>query len=156
LAAGPWGQLAIRNTEDDPLDISKTDQLTAAFLACTLPKPAWTHHAHLRVGLWHLLHYPPGEALPLLRNRIKRYNAATGVANTETQGYHETITRFYVWIIARFLGEVDPGQPVDALADELIRRYGDKQLPLRYYSRERLLSVEARLGWVGPDLGRLE
>jgi hypothetical protein len=137
------------------LGVSETEQLIAAFLACTLPKSAWTHRAHLRVGLWHLLHHPAAECLQLLRHRIKRYNVACGVANTETQGYHETITRFYVWAIARFLGETNPAQPVDALADELIRRYGDKQLPLRYYSRERLLSVEARLGWVEPDLAPL-
>jgi hypothetical protein len=38
------------------------------------------------------------------------------------------------------------------LVRELIERIGDRRLPLRYYSRERLFSAEARLGWVEPDL----
>ena len=79
-------------------------------------KAEWTHHAHLRVGLWHLLHYPPGEALDRLRDGIRLYNLATGGANTDTSGYHESITRFYVWVIARFLATADRTRPPDALA----------------------------------------
>jgi len=128
----------------------------AAFLALTLPKPEWTHHAHLRVGLWHLLHYPPGEALTRLRDGIRAYNEVTGVANTPSSGYHESITRFYVWQIGRFLNGTDRSRPVDELAEELIRGFGNRDLPLRYWSQERLMSAAARLGWVEPDLERLE
>jgi hypothetical protein len=32
---------------------------------------------------------------------------------------------------------------------------GRREWPLRFYSRERLFSVEARLGWVEPDLEAL-
>jgi hypothetical protein len=38
------------------------------------------------------------------------------------------------------------------MADALIAEYGDKNLPFRYWSRERLMSPEARAGWVEPDL----
>jgi hypothetical protein len=133
-----------------------TDELVEAFLACTLPKPEWTHQAHLRVGLWHLIHLSPSEALDRLRDRIQHYNQSCGVANTETSGYHESITRFYVWRIARYLDNVDRSRSADELADELIALHGDKELPLRYYSRERLMSPEARLGWVEPDLAPLD
>jgi len=34
----------------------------------------------------------------------------------------------------------------------LVDRYGSKRLPFEYYSRERLMSWEARMDWVGPDL----
>ena len=68
-----------------------------------MPKAEWTHEAHLRVGLWHLLRYPEGEALRRLRDGIRRYNTACGVAKTEASGYHETITRFCVRVIGRFL-----------------------------------------------------
>jgi hypothetical protein len=131
---------------------SSTDRLTEAFIACTLPKAEWTHHAHLRVGLWHLLHFPPERSLDHLRQRIRRYNEATGVANTDRSGYHETITRLYVRVIDRFLRESDRSRPIDLLAEELIRLWGDRELPFRHYSRERLLSTVARLGWVAPDL----
>jgi hypothetical protein len=37
----------------------------------------------------------------------------------------------------------------------LLAPEGRRDWPLRFYSRELLLSVEARLGWVEPDLGVL-
>jgi hypothetical protein len=131
---------------------SLTDRITEEFVALTLPKQEWTHHAHLRVGLWHLLRYPPKETLDRLRAGIKQYNLATGGTNTEASGYHETITRFYVWQIDWYLCQADRTLPIDVLAEELIRRFGDKKLPLKYYSEQRLMSVAARSGWVEPDL----
>jgi hypothetical protein len=135
---------------------SQTDALARSFIDQTLPKPQWTHHAHLRVGLWHLLRMSRSAATDTLRERIRNYNEATGVTNSSTSGYHETITRFYIWRIARFLDEVDRSLSIDDLAEELIARYGEKSLPLRYYSQERLMSPEARRAWVDPDLAPLE
>lgn len=131
---------------------SSIEKLVEAFNSRTLPKQEWTHHAHLKVGLWYLLHYSPNESLARLRRGIKQYNVACGVENTETQGYHETITRFYIGIIFKFLQQTERSQSIDRLADELINNYGDKSLPLEYYSRDKLFSTEARLCWVKPDL----
>jgi hypothetical protein len=133
-----------------------TEELVEAFMACTLPKAEWTHQAHLRVGLWHLLRHSAEEALALLRVRIQTYNVSQGGTNTDHSGYHETITRFYVGVIDRFLRSADRSQGIDRLAEELIRRYGEKGLPLRYYSRELLHSVLARRQWVEPDLASPE
>lgn len=128
------------------------DRLVEAFLSRTLPKEEWTHEAHLQVGLWHLLHYSPSGAIKRLRQSIKQYNVACGIENTETQGYHETITRFYVCLIDQFIQQTDCSQPIDLLGDELINLYGDKSLLFKYYSRDRLMSKQARLNWVEPDL----
>jgi hypothetical protein len=49
-------------------------------------------------------------------------------------------------------GSTDQRRPLDELAQELIARCGDRELPLRHYTRERLFSVDARLRWVAPDL----
>jgi hypothetical protein len=132
---------------------SETLDLVVKFLDLSLPKAKWTHAAHLRVGLWHLLHHPAEAALALLRERICRYNLATGGQNTDTAGYHETITRCYVRLIAAFVASADRSRPLDDLGEELVRALGDKELLLRWYSKERLFSVEARRGWVEPDLG---
>jgi hypothetical protein len=110
----------------------------------------------MRVGLWHLLRYSPEDALDRLRDGIRRYNVACGVANTETSGYHESITRFYVELIARFVAAADRTRSVDDLADELVQDFGDRELPLQYWSRERLMSPSARRGWVEPDLRPLD
>ncbi len=128
------------------------ERLAREFVGRTLPKARWTHEAHLCVGLWHVLRYPTAVALDLLRLRIRAYNESVGGSNTATGGYHETITKFYVTIIRRFLDSVDARRPIEELAAELTARWGDRELPFSHYSRERLMAVDARLGWVEPDL----
>jgi hypothetical protein len=128
------------------------EKLVAQFIARTLPKAQWTHQAHLCAGLWHVVHHGADDAMSLLRTRIRAYNESVDTQNTETSGYHETITRFYVIVIEKFLLEADRTLPFEDLATQLITRYGHRELPLRYYSRNRLFSVTARLNWVEPDL----
>ena len=132
-----------------------TDQLASGFIDLSLPKEYWTHCAHLRVGLWHAMRHTPAETLDLLRARISAFNQAKGGENTASAGYHETVTRFYVHVIGQFLASADVLRPSEELERELIGRFGDKELPLRYYTKERLFSSEARLGWVAPDLRAL-
>ncbi len=130
--------------------------LVAAFEDCTLPKSRWTHRAHLAVGLHYRERMAAGPALELLRERIRRYNVASGGANTTTSGYHETITRFYVWVVGRFLGEDREGGDLAARANRLYLRYGSRDLPRRFYSEALLMSPEARAWWMEPDLRPLE
>ena len=132
--------------------MSGTERIARALIDRTLPKSDWTHHAHLRAGLWHVLEHGPFEAMELLRARICAYNESVGTANTDTSGYHETITRFYVVIIDRFLSTVDRTADLDVLAELLIAQYGDRRLPLHHYSEKRLFSPVARRAWVEPDL----
>jgi hypothetical protein len=132
--------------------MSETEHIANALTARTLPKAEWTHHAHLRAGLWHVLHHGPFVALDLLRARISAYNTSVGTANTDASGYHETITRFYVVVIDRFLATADRTLEIDELARLLIEGYGDRRLLQHYYSESRLFSVEARRSWVEPDL----
>ena len=93
------------------------------------------------------------------RQGIKRYNLACGIENTYSQGYHETITQFYVLLIARFIETIPFSNKIaniDLLADKLLKSYGDKSLIFEYYSRDRLISKTARLEWVEPDLKLLK
>ena len=131
---------------------SQTDQLARQFCDHTLPEEEWTHLAHLRMGLWHALRYSPAEAMTRLRDGIRAYNASCGVVNSDSSGYHETITQFYVTVIANFLATEDSSAPIDNLATALIRLLGDKELLFRHYSRERLMAPLARRQWVEPDL----
>jgi hypothetical protein len=132
--------------------VTETERIARGLIDRTLPKPEWTHHAHLRAGLWHVIEYGPVVALELLRARISAYNESVGTANTDTSGYHETLTRFYVTVIDRFLSTADRALDLDALAGQLIAAHGDRRLPMHYYSESRLFSPVARRSWVEPDL----
>jgi hypothetical protein len=124
--------------------------LCRGFLATTLPKPAWTHRAHLTIGLWHLNEYGLAESRTRVPAAIRRYNAAVGTLDTPTSGYHETITQLYLSLIDRFRAARAPTGFAEA-ANALYLEWGDRKVPLMFYSEERLWSVAARAGWIEPD-----
>lgn len=121
------------------------------FEACTLPKPRWTHQAHLLVGLWYLSKHTPAEALNIVRKRIRAYNVAVGTPNTDNSGYHETLTRLYLDGIAAHMSRHDGESLPNSLALLLSTPLARSDWPLEFYSRERLFSVLARRQWAEPD-----
>ena len=129
------------------------EALVRDFESGALPRERWTHHAHLVVALWYVHRYNWEVAVRLVRARIKFYNACHGVADTPTGGYHETITVFWLRTVRDFHDRTfTPGRPLASLANEMLLRLGDKNLPLKYYSRERLMSPAARTSFVAPDV----
>jgi hypothetical protein len=129
------------------------ESFIVAFEARTLPKPRWTHQAHLIVALWYNLRYRADEALNIVRENIRRYNEAVGTQNTETSGYHETITVFYMWAVRKFITDAGSEVSLVDLASRLLRgKCAAKSFPFEYYSRDLLLSSEARMKWIEPDL----
>ena len=134
-------------------DADEIAALVSAFTDATLPRAAWTHAAHLTVALWYLLRHDAPEATNLIRAGILRYNAAHGIETTPTTGYHETLTLFWIRCVREHLAEHANDATLLALANGLVARY-DKNTPLKYYTRERLFSPEARAGWVEPDIAQ--
>jgi hypothetical protein len=126
------------------------------FLARALPKEEWTHEAHLATTTWLLLRRPDINTDEELPDLIRRYNESVGGLNSDTEGYHETITRVFLAGVRLFLSEADTSEPMHELVNELLLSpMGRREWPLRFYSRERLLSVEARRTFVTPDLAAL-
>ena len=135
--------------------IYKSDEdvilLVKAFEERTLPKNEWTHAAHLTVGLFYCLTNPMAVARNTMRDSIHWLNDTHGTPNTETSGYHETMTFFWLFVVEEFLRD-KPKENLAELANELIASCGDSKLPLKYYSRELLFSPAARRSYVEPDL----
>jgi len=136
----------IFETDEEVLKLAK------AFEERTLPKSEWTHAAHLVVGLYYCYRHPLGVAKNLMSDGIYWLNDAHGTPNTETSGYHETLTVFWLRTVAGYLDKTGREAGLAALANGLLAVVNDSQLPLKYYSRERLFSVEARMNYVEPDL----
>ncbi|QCI65716.1 hypothetical protein [Phreatobacter stygius] len=126
------------------------------FRTRTLPIAAWTHQAHLAVGLWHVARFGETEAQALLRDGIRSYNEAVGTPNNDMRGYHETVTLYYSWAAARYL-ETAPALPlVDRVNGFVESRLGSKDGIFMFWSRDLLLSVDARRAWIAPDLMPLD
>ncbi|MCA9790727.1 MAG: GNAT family N-acetyltransferase [Candidatus Eremiobacteraeota bacterium] len=127
------------------------EALIEAFESCTLPYPDWTHRAHLSVAFYYLVQRPWPEALERIRAGIQAYNASQGIEQTETGGYHDSLTIFFAQLIAEFLLAAPPSLTLGDLLEELWASCSDKSLPLKFYTRERLMGRGARFGWVEPD-----
>jgi len=128
----------------------------ARFEACQLTKQQWTHQAHLTAGFWYVSQLGATEALEVIRGNIRRHNESVGTANTDTGGYHESITRLYLDAIEQHVRAHEHVSFAASLQALLDSQLGTSNWPLAYYSRERLFSVAARRGWVEPDLQSLE
>ena len=126
------------------------------FLARALPKEEWTHEAHIATTTWLLTRRPDIDVDKELPDLIRRYNESVGGVNSDSEGYHETITRAFLAGARLFLSEADPSEPLHELVNELLLSpMGRRDWPLRFYSRERLLSVEARRNFMSPDIAAL-
>lgn len=133
-------------------DAAEIRRVGEAMLACTLPKEGWTHEAHLSTCLWLIVERPdvlPERDLPGL---IRRYNESVGGQNTDTAGYHETITQLYIRGVRAFLATREGGDLLVLVNGLLESPLAPRDWPLRFYARERLFSVEARRGWIEPDI----
>jgi hypothetical protein len=122
-----------------------------SFEDCTLPFAEWHHRAHIKVAYLYLRQSPLSDALEKIRTNIKRYNAATNTPENLERGYHETMTQAWMRLVHFTLCEYGPGTTAEeflAAQEHLLNRRA-----LRFfYSRERLISWQAKAEFVEPDL----
>lgn len=118
----------------------------------TLPKPEWTHPAHLVFAIALIAHEGLAGAEAAAPGLIRAYNESVGGVNDDAQGYHHTITLFFLRAIDDFLAPT-AAEGLGARATTLLAStLAAPDYPLRFYSRERLFSVAARRDWLAPDL----
>ena len=130
--------------------------LGEGLIARTLAKPEWTHEAHLAATTYLLLRRPDIDVDRELPGLIRAFNESVGGVNNDSEGYHETITRAYLRGIRLFLEEADRDAPLHELVNELLLSpMGRRDWPLRFWSKERLMSVAARRDYVEPDLAAM-
>ena len=125
-----------------------------AMMACTLPKAAWTHAAHFAAALW-LLRARGEAAYTEMPGLIRRYNESVGGRNTDTEGYHETITQASLHMAARELRASDGAPLCDVLARLMAGPCGRSGWSVSHWTKDRLMSPEARRVWLAPDLAAL-
>jgi hypothetical protein len=135
---------------------AEIERIGEGLLARTLPREDWTHEAHLAATTYLLTRRPDVDVDAALPNIIRRFNESVGGVNDDTQGYHETITRVFLYGVQLFLAEANRKEPLHELVNELLLSpMGKRDWPLRFYSPERLFSVDARREFVAPDLAAL-
>ena len=130
---------------------AEIEHIGRGLLDCSLPRAEWTHAGHFAAALW-LLRQPDRDALRDMPGLIRAYNESVGVHNTDSGGYHETITLASLRAARAWLAQRPEAALHQALRELLASRYGRADWLLAYWSRPLLFSVAARREWVEPDL----
>ena len=126
----------------------------SAFESCSIPLAQWNHRAHLTVAYLLLREHGLEEATDRMCRGVQRYNAANNIRQTPTGGYHETLTIAWMRILHTTMGAYGPADGPDSFFEQHPHLLSKVLLRL-FYSRERIMSDEARRGWVEPDLAPL-
>ncbi|PQO40945.1 hypothetical protein [Blastopirellula marina] len=127
------------------------DEFLATFEKCTLPSEQWTHAAHVRAAFLIANQSSWSEALSSIRSRIQAYNAATDTPEAIDRGYHETITQAFMRLV--YAANLQTGP--HATAEQFCQRHPElleKRALFAYYSRDRLMTWEAKREFIEPDL----
>ena len=136
------------------------DEFLNAFETCTLKE--FHHRDHIKVAYLYLRRFPLDEAVAKVRTGLQALAAAWGAPVGELEkGYHETMTQAWVRLVQLKMndGGLAASPDADATADSFCKQHPDLMQKTRldqFYSRERLMTWEAKRDIVEPDLARLE
>ncbi len=125
-------------------------------IASCLPREEWTHEAHVAACYWLAAERPDIDLYRDLPGFIRRHNDSVGTPNTDNSGFHATITHRYAVGVTAYHRRCDPDLPLAKRVNALLTEpEGARDWPLRFFSRDRLFSVEARRAVILPDVAPL-
>ncbi|XP_067936623.1 4-hydroxyphenylacetate 3-monooxygenase reductase component-like [Watersipora subatra] len=119
-----------------------------AFENTKLPFEEWTHEAHLRMSWNYISQHGKEAAIPLIKRGIMNYNKQN--KDKIKSGYSETITMFYIHIIAQALQCMPPNHTFEDFLQSHTELTSNNYLR-EYYTSEVLLSPESRETFILPD-----
>lgn len=123
------------------------DDFLQAFARGTIANSDFRHRDHLRLAWLQVRRLGCEGALLNITAGIRHFAEAHGASGK----YHETMTRFWVRVVAHMVAarpDIDDfARFLDAFPQLL-----DKELSLRHWERATLMSPQARAMWVEPDV----
>ena len=128
------------------------ERFISAWKAGTLPKPCWTHAAHVGVAAYFAFSEAADATFAILREGIRHYNTCVGTANTEDSGYHETLTGFWAREVGNLVRGGNFGSRLEGVQAAVTAFGGDKYRFRLFYSFDVVSSRRARREWIEPDL----
>ena len=142
-----------------PITDVEIDEFLHAFEAGTLPKERFTHAAHILTGASYVHEFGESAAIDRMRQSIRRFNESVGGRNTNTSGYHETITLFWIKLLARLHKEAVLQAAVsrEQFAALAVGRFAHRRdLLSTFYDFDLVGSTDARLIWISPTRRSLD
>lgn len=119
------------------------------FETCRTGRDDFHHQQHIVVAIHYLQTLRIEEALEKLRVSLMRF---LDHHNIEGQKYNETLTVFWLEMVALELSKLPGGATLVDKCNSVIAAFSNPKLALDFYSEELLWSEPAREGFVQPDV----
>jgi hypothetical protein len=129
-------------------------ELIDAFESCLIPLESWKHRTHLRVAWIYLDRHGLDGAIERMRVGIPKLNAANAIIDGIDMGYHDTVTVAWLKIIEATRRAYGLEADSETFLDSHTQLHSKVLLRL-FYSRERIMSAEAKVRFIEPDLAPL-
>src|SRR5260221_10695350 len=130
---------------------ARLQRFVEAWKSGKLPKSAWTHAAHVAMAAYFAFDHAAAATFAIMKAGILHHNTSVGTPNTEDNGYHETLTRFWSSEIGEFVRAGRYGSRLGAVRAAVSAVGSDRDPFLRFYSFDVVRDRRARREWVAPD-----
>jgi hypothetical protein len=116
-----------------------------------LPKSAWTHAAHVAMAAYFAFDHAADATFAIMKAGILHHNTSVGTPNTEDNGYHETLTRFWSSDIGEFVRSSRFHSRFEGVRAAVTAFGEDRDRYRQFYSFDVVRDRRARREWVAPD-----
>ncbi len=129
---------------------AEIEDVVRRFENCSYTPEEFVHARHLTVAAWYFATMEFKAAREKMRAGLRQF-----IAHHGKNGYHVTITEFWLARVEKLVGEQhDAEKGLVPLVNSVVERCSDKNLIYEYYSRERIASAEAKAAWIEPDINQ--
>jgi hypothetical protein len=127
---------------------AEIDDVVKRFEECSYTPSEFVHARHLTVAAVYFVRFNEDAAKERMRTGLRKF-----IEHHGKQGYHVTITEFWLALVARVVAEhSSKSADLVSIANDVFARCSDKNLIHNFYSRERIASAEAKSNHLAPDL----
>jgi len=130
---------------------SELQRFVEAWKSGKLPKVEWTHAAHVAMGAYFAFDHAADATFAIMKTGILHHNTSVGTPNTEDNGYHETLTRFWAGEIAAFIRSGRFTSRLQGVRAAVAAFGGNRDRFREFYSFDVVRDRRARREWVAPD-----
>src|SRR5713226_341096 len=130
---------------------SELQRFVDAWKAGRLPKAEWTHSAHVAMAAYFAFDHAADATFAIMKAGILHHNTSVGTPNTEDNGYHETLTRFWSSEIGEFVRTGHFASRLEAVRAAVSAFGSDRDRFRLFYSLDVVRDRRARREWVAPD-----
>ena len=116
-----------------------------------LPKAAWTHAAHVAMAAYFAFDHAFEATFAIMKAGILHHNTSVGTPNSEDNGYHETLTRFWATEIGWFVRSGHFTSRLEAVRASVAAFGQDRDRFRRFYNFDVVRDRRARREWIAPD-----